>query len=72
MTARDPHHLRAHEGALQYWCAKWHGSHELMHTFVDAALADAPAGSLLTTLRVRATPAARAVSMKASMAAGWG
>ncbi|MET8627833.1 hypothetical protein ABZW30_29505 [Kitasatospora sp. NPDC004669] len=54
VTARDPHHLRAHEGALQYWCAKWHGSHELMHAFVDAALADAPAGSLLTTLRVRA------------------
>jgi hypothetical protein len=54
VTARDPHHLRAHEGALQYWCAKWHGSHELMHAFVDAALADAPAGSLLTALRVRA------------------
>ncbi|WBP90625.1 hypothetical protein [Kitasatospora cathayae] len=54
VTARDPHHLRAHEGALQYWCAKWHGSHELMHAFVDAALVDAPAGSLLTTLRVRA------------------
>ncbi|MBD0695107.1 hypothetical protein [Streptomyces sp. CBMA123] len=54
VTARDPHHLRAHEGALQYWCAKWHGSHELMHAFVDTALADAPAGSLLTTLRVRA------------------
>ncbi|MFE3878193.1 hypothetical protein ACFXPX_27825 [Kitasatospora sp. NPDC059146] len=54
VTARDPHHLRAHEGALQYWCAKWHGSNELMHAFVDAALADAPAGSLLTSLRVRA------------------
>ncbi|MQS16584.1 DUF4034 domain-containing protein [Streptomyces kaniharaensis] len=55
VVARDPHHLRAHEGALQYWCAKWHGSHELMHAFVDTALADAPAGSLLTTLRVRAS-----------------
>ncbi|MEU9047844.1 MULTISPECIES: hypothetical protein [unclassified Kitasatospora] len=54
MVARDPHHLRAHEGALQYWCAKWHGSHELMHAFVDAALADAPAGGLLTNLRVQA------------------
>ncbi|MEV7777077.1 hypothetical protein [Kitasatospora sp. NPDC088351] len=55
VVARDPHHLRAHEGALQYWCAKWHGSHELMRAFVDTALADAPAGSLLTTLRVRAS-----------------
>ncbi|MER7581856.1 hypothetical protein [Kitasatospora sp. NPDC097691] len=54
VVARDPHHLRAHEGALQYWCAKWHGSHELMHAFVDTALADAPAGSLLTVLKVRA------------------
>ncbi|CAN3979185.1 hypothetical protein [Kitasatospora purpeofusca] len=54
VVARDPHHLRAHESALQYWCAKWHGSHELMHAFVDAALADAPAGSLLTALRIRA------------------
>ncbi|MFD4911558.1 hypothetical protein [Kitasatospora purpeofusca] len=54
VVARDPHHLRAHQGALQYWCAKWHGSHELMHAFVDTALADAPAGSLLTTLRIEA------------------
>ncbi|MEV6973143.1 hypothetical protein [Kitasatospora sp. NPDC093806] len=54
VVARDPHHLRAHEGALQYWCAKWHGSHELMHSFVDAALVDAPAGSLLSVLRVQA------------------
>ncbi|MFJ4094749.1 hypothetical protein ACIPYS_24445 [Kitasatospora sp. NPDC089913] len=54
VVARDPHHLGAHEGALQYWCAKWHGSHELMHAFVDTALAGAPAGSLLPVLRIRA------------------
>ncbi|MFD8693816.1 hypothetical protein [Kitasatospora purpeofusca] len=54
VVARDPYHLRAHEAALQYWCAKWHGSHELMHAFVDTALAEAPAGSLLTALRVQA------------------
>ncbi|WP_405003421.1 DUF4034 domain-containing protein [Kitasatospora purpeofusca] len=54
VVARDPHHLRAHEAALQYWCAKWHGSHELMHAFVETALADAPGGSLLTSLRIRA------------------
>ncbi len=54
VVARDPHHLRAHEAALQYWCAKWHGSHELMHAFVDTALASASAGSLLTVLRIRA------------------
>ncbi|MEV0187877.1 DUF4034 domain-containing protein [Kitasatospora purpeofusca] len=54
IVARDPHHLRAHEAALQYWCAKWHGSHELMHAFVDTALAGAPGGSLLTVLRIQA------------------
>lgn len=54
LTARDPHHWAAHNRALQYWCAKWHGSHELMHGFVDGAIAAAPAGSLLTPMKLEA------------------
>jgi hypothetical protein len=54
IVARDPHHTGAHLQALQYWCAKWRGSHELMHAFADAAASAAPAGSLLTALRLEA------------------
>ncbi|MFJ1752092.1 hypothetical protein [Kitasatospora sp. NPDC088134] len=51
---RDPLHFRAHARALQYRCDKWHGSHEKMHAFVDAAIAAAPAGSLFTALKLEA------------------
>ncbi|MEV7771745.1 hypothetical protein [Kitasatospora sp. NPDC086791] len=54
VTARDPHHWAAHNRALQYWCAKWHGSHELMHRFIDEAIAAAPAGSLLAPMKLEA------------------
>ncbi|MEU8515113.1 hypothetical protein AB0C76_26505 [Kitasatospora sp. NPDC048722] len=54
IVAREPHHFGAHTAALQYWCAKWHGSDELMHEFADGAIAGAPAGSLLTVLKLRA------------------
>ncbi|MFE2063698.1 hypothetical protein ACFXDH_15015 [Streptomyces sp. NPDC059467] len=54
ITARDPHHFGAHMSALQYWCAKWRGSHELMYAFAEQAAASAPAGSLLPVLRLRA------------------
>ncbi|MFF3001898.1 hypothetical protein ACFVTF_03710 [Kitasatospora sp. NPDC057940] len=54
IVAREPHHHGAHTAALQYWCEKWLGSNELMHEFVDKAIAGAPAGSLLTALRLRA------------------
>ncbi|MGA5819087.1 hypothetical protein ACPC54_14655 [Kitasatospora sp. NPDC094028] len=54
LTERDPHNWGAHDRALQYWCQKWHGSHELMHAFIDGAIAAAPAGSLLTPLKLSA------------------
>ncbi|MER5635937.1 hypothetical protein ABT095_03145 [Kitasatospora sp. NPDC002227] len=54
ITKRVPLHWAAHFRALQYWCEKWHGSHELMHRFADTATAAAPAGSLLTVLKLEA------------------
>ncbi|MFE4515223.1 hypothetical protein ACFRMQ_13670 [Kitasatospora sp. NPDC056783] len=54
LTERDPHHWAAHAGALQYWCEKWRGSHELMHAFIDGAIASAPAGSLLAPIKLEA------------------
>ncbi|MEU9046900.1 MULTISPECIES: hypothetical protein [unclassified Kitasatospora] len=54
LAKREPHHWAAHNRALQYWCDKWHGSHELMHGFVDAAVAAAPAGSLLAPMKLEA------------------
>ncbi|WP_089102250.1 hypothetical protein [Streptomyces hyaluromycini] len=52
ITARDPHHFGAHISALQYWCAKWRGSHELMYAFAEQAAVTAPQGSLLPVLRL--------------------
>ncbi|MER5767627.1 hypothetical protein [Streptomyces sp. NPDC001985] len=49
-AGRDAHHLMAHRGALQYWCAKWHGSRELAFSFAERAMDSAPPGSLLTSL----------------------
>ncbi|GLW74553.1 hypothetical protein Kpho02_68510 [Kitasatospora phosalacinea] len=57
ITDRDPHHWSAHVSALQYWCAKWsggRGDHTHLHAFADAAIAAAPAGSLLTVLKLQA------------------
>ncbi|GGU90476.1 hypothetical protein GCM10010260_26190 [Streptomyces filipinensis] len=54
VTARDPYHFSAHVSALQYWCAKWRGSHELMYAFAEQAAASAPRGSLLPALRLYA------------------
>ncbi|MCR6481333.1 DUF4034 domain-containing protein [Amycolatopsis sp. OK19-0408] len=42
LVARDPLHRPAHDQALQYWCAKWFGSHEQMFAFADEAAAKAP------------------------------
>ncbi|MFE0648903.1 hypothetical protein ACFVZH_09985 [Streptomyces sp. NPDC059534] len=50
ITALDPYHCGAHLDALQYWCAKWHGSRELATSFAREAAEGAPAGSLLTVL----------------------
>ncbi|MEV7087437.1 hypothetical protein AB0O07_16295 [Streptomyces sp. NPDC093085] len=47
---RAPDHYQAHYSALQYWCAKWRGSHELARSFAIRAAADAPLGSLLSAL----------------------
>lgn len=54
IVARDPHHFTAHTSALQYWCAKWRGSDELMFAFTEQAVAAAPPGSLLPVLRLYA------------------
>ncbi|MEU8779028.1 DUF4034 domain-containing protein [Streptomyces sp. NPDC048606] len=47
LVRRAPHHAGAHWQALQFWCAKWHGSAELMIEFAERAVATAPPGSLL-------------------------
>ncbi|KDN83218.1 hypothetical protein [Kitasatospora cheerisanensis] len=54
IVSRDPHNFSAHANALQYWCAKWKGSNEKMHAFVDAAIAAAPEGSLLSAYKLQA------------------
>ncbi|MGC9535436.1 hypothetical protein [Streptomyces sp. UG1] len=47
---RDPYHLAAHTAALQYWCAKWGGSHELALSFAQAGAAKGAPGGLLSVL----------------------
>ncbi len=53
LTARAPHHFFGHLSALQYWCAKWCGSHALAQRFADGAAGAAPEGSLLSVLPCR-------------------
>ncbi|WP_328722635.1 hypothetical protein OHT52_26145 [Streptomyces sp. NBC_00247] len=50
ITERAPHHFDAHLSALQYWCAKWHGSKQIARDFAEKAADDAPEGSLLAAL----------------------
>ncbi|MFJ5635362.1 hypothetical protein ACIQF5_22335 [Streptomyces goshikiensis] len=50
ITARGPKVLTAHTHALQYWCRKWHGSHELALSFARASAAAGEPGDLLTLL----------------------
>ncbi|WP_405460814.1 hypothetical protein OG786_25720 [Streptomyces sp. NBC_00101] len=50
ITERAPHHFDAHLSALQYWCAKWHGSKQIARDFAEKAAGNAPAGSLLAVL----------------------
>ncbi|MBT2417896.1 hypothetical protein J7F01_09470 [Streptomyces sp. ISL-22] len=54
VVERDPHHLAAHSAALQYWCEKWHGSHELAESFARSAAEEAAAGQLLSVLPLEA------------------
>ena len=42
LTRLAPLHRSGHTSALQYWCEKWHGSHEQMFAFADAAFAASP------------------------------
>ena len=49
---RAPYHVKAHLSGLSYWRPRWYGSEELMVEFVEGAIAAAPAGSLLTLLRL--------------------
>ncbi|MEU5808966.1 MULTISPECIES: hypothetical protein [unclassified Streptomyces] len=50
ITARAPKLLCAHTGALQYWAAKWRGSHELALGFARKAADGAEPGELLSLL----------------------
>ncbi|MCZ7460289.1 hypothetical protein [Streptomyces sp. WMMC940] len=53
-TARAPHHHGCHAAALQYLCARWHGSHEEMFDFAERAAARALPGSKLHALPLAA------------------
>ncbi len=50
ITARAPKLLCAHTGCMQYWAAKWRGSHELALGFARTAAAGAEPGELLSLL----------------------
>lgn len=54
IVKRDPHHLAAHSAALQYWCAKWRGSHEQAESFARAAAEKGAPGQLLSLLPLEA------------------
>lgn len=54
LVLRCPDHRDAHWQALQYWCAKWHGSREEMDAFAGAAADRAELGSLLTAVYLHA------------------
>lgn len=50
LCAREPHHRHGHVQALQYWCRKWRGSHELMCDFATRAANASPALAALPIL----------------------
>ncbi|CAL9329175.1 hypothetical protein [Streptomyces sp. enrichment culture] len=52
ITDLAPYHFEAHTSALQYWTAKWPGSHQLAREFAEKSAAGAPPGSLLAVLPV--------------------
>ncbi|WP_073952519.1 hypothetical protein [Streptomyces kebangsaanensis] len=51
---RAPHHYGCHVAALRYLASCWHGSHRECFDFADLAAQDAPAGSLVQALPLRA------------------
>ncbi|MCJ1677793.1 hypothetical protein MTF65_10655 [Streptomyces sp. APSN-46.1] len=50
IVARGPKVLSAHTNALQYWCEKWRGSHELALGFARESAASGEPGELLSLL----------------------
>ncbi|MFJ8160768.1 hypothetical protein ACIRBY_07525 [Streptomyces sp. NPDC096136] len=54
ITARAPRVLWSHVAGLQYWCAKWQGSHELAREYARASAAAGKPGDLLTLLPLMA------------------
>ncbi|MGW5851322.1 hypothetical protein ACWFQ8_25840 [Streptomyces sp. NPDC055254] len=50
ITGRAPKVLTAHTNALQYWSAKWRGSHELALEFARASASAGAPGELLSLL----------------------
>ncbi|MBO1334722.1 hypothetical protein [Streptomyces sp. VRA16 Mangrove soil] len=54
IALRAPTHARAHHQALQYLCAKWHGSHKEAESFARAAAAAGHPGDLLSVLPLTA------------------
>ncbi|MCX4761289.1 hypothetical protein OG562_09940 [Streptomyces sp. NBC_01275] len=51
---RAPHHYGCHVAAMRYLAQAWHGSHRECFDFADRAAQDAPAGTLVQALPVRA------------------
>ncbi|MEU3276378.1 hypothetical protein [Streptomyces antibioticus] len=51
---RAPHHYGCHVAAKRYLAQSWHGSHRECFDFADRAAQDAPAGSLVQALPLRA------------------
>ncbi|RST06261.1 hypothetical protein EF910_11115 [Streptomyces sp. WAC07149] len=54
ITERAPRLLWSHVAGLQYWCAKWRGSHELAMAFARESAAAGKPGDLLTLLPLMA------------------
>ncbi|MGE7387545.1 hypothetical protein ACQKM2_18885 [Streptomyces sp. NPDC004126] len=54
ITERAPRLLWSHVAGLQYWCAKWRGSHELAMDFARESAAAGKPGDLLTLLPLMA------------------
>ncbi|MFG2948634.1 hypothetical protein [Streptomyces adustus] len=51
---RSPHHHGCHVAALKYLASAWHGSHRECFDFAELAAQDAPSGSLVQALPLRA------------------
>ncbi|WP_079429470.1 hypothetical protein [Streptomyces katrae] len=54
ITERAPRVLWSHVAGLQYWCAKWRGSHDLAMEYARASAAAGKPGDLLTLLPLMA------------------